>query len=569
MSDNKAPAYDEDKDADMKSRSPSRSRSRSRSRSLSRSPSRSRSFSRSISRSPRRSPRAHDDYVPPPLDGTRRPRSPGPNDRYNNHSPDRDVRGRRPSRGSRSRSRSLSFSRSRSRSYSRSPSHDRSFSRDRGPGYGSRSRSFSRSRSRSRSVDRRRGRERSFSRSPSPARPVDRSGRARGGQSPGPNRPSRSRSFSRSPRRVIEGSTTTDTQAVPRYIVVEGVSGGNVSKAHMLEIFGVYGNVLSVQFNADSPRAPGLARAYLEFGTPEEAQKAKDYMDGGMIGRHKVEVILSTSARPGRYGGRSGGRRSGRSGRRSGKNRNRDRRGGRERMGSGDMRRADDRGRSPSRQGRGSRYGRSPSPYRSRRMSRDRRSPVRSRSPYGRRYGGGGGGGQRFQNRSPSPRYGGYRGTRTTARVSSCGQPLLASRLARPLAVRSLHLTQPTQINPGFDTNNPLYTHIKDNPRVMAAMSNALQLAISKGYVDPANPKPPSFTMMMQIVNDADFRKVMVEIQELMDKEGIKFSPADLSGLMSGGLALDGGKPRDDSNTTESGKDGLFKRIANSIKSRS
>ncbi|KAJ2877068.1 hypothetical protein GGH93_000226 [Coemansia aciculifera] len=158
---------------------------------------------------------------------------------------------------------------------------------------------------------------------------------------------------------------------------------------------------------------------------------------------------------------------------------------------------------------------------------------------------------------------------RTTVRVSSCGRPLLASRLARPLTARSPHLTRLTQTSSGFNPNNPLENHIKDNPRIMAAMSNALQLAISKGYIDPANPKPPSFTKMMQIANDADMRKAIVEIQELMDKEGIKFSPADLSGLMSGSIAQGSGKPRDDLNTTEGGKDSLFKRIASSIKSRS
>ncbi|KAJ2021685.1 hypothetical protein H4S03_009653, partial [Coemansia sp. S3946] len=312
----------------------------------------------------------------------------------------RDVRDRRPSYGSRSRS--FSRSRSCSRSYSRSPMRDRNFGRDRGPGYGSRSRSRSRSFSRSRSVERRRGRERSFSRSPSPARYVDRSGRGRGGQSPGPNHRSRSRSFSRSPMRVVEEPAAAASKpTVPRFIVVEGVPGGNVSKAHMSEIFGPYGKVLSVQFDADSPRAQGVTKSYLEYGTPEEAQKAKDYMDGGMIGRSKVAVYISTVGRPGGPGGRSG--RSG------GKHKNRDRRGRRDRghMGSRDVRR-DDRGRLPSRQGRGGRYGRSPSPYRGRRMSRDRRSPVRSRSPYGRRYDSR----QRYQNRSPSPRYGGYRSGR-------------------------------------------------------------------------------------------------------------------------------------------------------------
>ncbi|KAJ2011086.1 hypothetical protein GGI14_006252, partial [Coemansia sp. S680] len=64
---------------------------------------------------------------------------------------------------------------------------------------------------------------------------------------------------------------------------------------------------------------------------------------------------------------------------------------------------------------------------------------------------------------------------------------------------------------------------------------------------------------MMQIANDPDMRKAMLEIKELMDKEGIKFSPAELSMLMSGGDCQHSGKPHDDSKATESGKDGLFK----------
>ncbi|KAJ2747738.1 hypothetical protein GGI20_000208 [Coemansia sp. BCRC 34301] len=150
--------------------------------------------------------------------------------------------------------------------------------------------------------------------------------------------------------------------------------------------------------------------------TPEAAQKAVDYMDGGMIDKEKVEAFVSTTGRA-RFGNNTA--RTG--GRRGGKDRNRERkRGGareRERRLAMENARQDDSGRRlPSRQGHGSRYARSPSPYRGRRMSRDRRLPVRSRSPYGRRYGGGG---SRRQNRSPSPRYGGYRGGDRYARSRS------------------------------------------------------------------------------------------------------------------------------------------------------
>ncbi|KAJ2828179.1 hypothetical protein FBU31_002976, partial [Coemansia sp. 'formosensis'] len=71
-----------------------------------------------------------------------------------------------------------------------------------------------------------------------------------------------------------------------------GVPGGNVSKAHLSEIFGKYGDVVSVQFGADSPRAQSSGVAYLDLGTPEAAQKAKDYMDGGEIRRAVSALVV-------------------------------------------------------------------------------------------------------------------------------------------------------------------------------------------------------------------------------------------------------------------------------------
>ncbi|KAJ2813130.1 hypothetical protein H4S07_000910, partial [Coemansia furcata] len=86
--------------------------------------------------------------------------------------------------------------------------------------------------------------------------------------------------------------------------------------------------------------------------------------------------------------------------------------------------------------------------------------------------------------------------------------------LARPPAARSLHLTRPTQTTPpGFDANNPLLKNIQSNPRVLAAMVGALQLLQSKGYIDPTNPKPPSFAKLMQIMGDPDVRKMFADIQ--------------------------------------------------------
>ncbi|KAJ2460032.1 RNA-binding protein with serine-rich domain 1 [Coemansia sp. RSA 2424] len=210
----------------------------------------------------------------------------------------------------------------------------------------------------------------------------------------------------------MDKSSDAGTPPVPRFVIIRGITK-KVTKEHLDEIFKEYGHVLSIGFSSDSTRmidsyAPlGESLGYVEMETPEAAQKAMDYMDGGLLDKVKVEVTVSTKGRPRtRKEGRQHGR-SGKGSKRSGK-------GARERrLAREGVRRTDSRRRSPSRQGHGNRYARSPSPYRGGRRARDRRSPVRSRSPYGGRRYGGGGGGPRYQNRSPSPRHGGgYRGGR-------------------------------------------------------------------------------------------------------------------------------------------------------------
>lgn len=53
---------------------------------------------------------------------------------------------------------------------------------------------------------------------------------------------------------------------------------------HIHEIFSTYGKIKSVEMPMDRLH-PHLSRcsAYVEFETPEEAQKALKYMDGGTI----------------------------------------------------------------------------------------------------------------------------------------------------------------------------------------------------------------------------------------------------------------------------------------------
>ncbi|KAJ2542070.1 hypothetical protein EV175_006087 [Coemansia sp. RSA 1933] len=338
--------------------------------------------------------------------------SPGRKDAYSPMSPRGEEgnsnkfyedRGREPGPdGHRSPSRSLS--RSRSRSYSRSPSLGRS--RSRSPRY-SRSPSYSRSRSRSRSFSRSLSRGRSLSRSPGPRR---------GGHGGSP------RSRSRGGRDAAPADGGPPGKAVP-VLIAYGITA-DVNKEHVREIFEQYGEVGRITLSrhwagarGKRPRAGYLAM--VDFKEIADAHKACDHMNGAMIDNETIRVKVDEGGRHSGNGGGGGGRRGHRGGgRRKGGNRHGGRRGGngrRDRDGGG--RRRETRGGgggsrySPS-PVRGRRYSRSPSPYRRRRYSRDRRSPMmRPRSPDRHRRGGAGGR-YRDYGRSPSPRYGDYRGGR-------------------------------------------------------------------------------------------------------------------------------------------------------------
>ena len=56
----------------------------------------------------------------------------------------------------------------------------------------------------------------------------------------------------------------------------------NVNRDHVMEIFSVYGTVKHIEMRSD-PMHPQYSRgfAYVEYSTPEEAEKAVKHMDGG------------------------------------------------------------------------------------------------------------------------------------------------------------------------------------------------------------------------------------------------------------------------------------------------
>ncbi|KAJ1993334.1 hypothetical protein GGI25_001901 [Coemansia spiralis] len=286
------------------------------------------------------------------------------------YSLDRDMRSQ-----SRSRSRSFSPGRSPARdAYSPMSPRDEQYFEDRGADDRAyRGRSYSRSRSYSRE---RRRVSRSPSRSPS------HSYSPRYSRSPRRRRVSRSpsrsysprysrsprRSFSRSPARGSPGREEPRGTRQPILIVYRLTE--NVRKKHLFEIFEEYGKVarVAIMRHWSGIRNKGETRAVfmaiITFAAMESAQKALDYMDGAMIDNERVVAKLDELG-----------------------SRNNKRRGGGARRRKSPRRRAFNR-----------------SPPRRRRFERGWRSPVRSRSPprrmsRSRRY-----------SRSPSPRYGGYRG---------------------------------------------------------------------------------------------------------------------------------------------------------------
>ncbi|ORZ16472.1 hypothetical protein BCR42DRAFT_36540 [Absidia repens] len=186
-------------------------------------------------------------------------RSPSPARRGRRYSRSPSPRGRRTSRSySASRSRSPYSSRSRSRSYS---SDSRSFS--------SRSRSFS-----------------SRSPSPAPRRRKQYSGRGRS-RSPSPR-------YRR--RRSVTPPPAPPPPVKPNRLMVAQLTR-NVNKDHIEEIFGVYGPLVEVDFPKHRRFKTNTGRAFVEYETVEDAEKAIAHMDGGQLDGQIVTVAVAPPRR--------------------------------------------------------------------------------------------------------------------------------------------------------------------------------------------------------------------------------------------------------------------------------
>ncbi|KAJ2807073.1 hypothetical protein H4R20_001434 [Coemansia guatemalensis] len=119
---------------------------------------------------------------------------------------------------------------------------------------------------------------------------------------------------------------------------------------------------------------------------------------------------------------------------------------------------------------------------------------------------------------------------------------------------------------------------MRGNERVLRAMGETMQLLQQKSVISGANPKPPSFMKIMQMMSDTEIKQQIMKLQQIMKEEGISFSPTDMMALMNGqGIAPgDAAKYSDDGAATKASdkeaggeKKGLFKRITSTFKSGS
>ncbi|KAF7727986.1 hypothetical protein EC973_006751 [Apophysomyces ossiformis] len=136
------------------------------------------------------------------------------------------------------------------------------------------------------------------SRSPSPRRrrrspSYDRS-RSPYSRSPSYSRSrSRSRSFSRSrspPRRRRSLSP-------PRIIVLVAKLTRNVTADHVKEIFSQFGTIKHVEFPFNERLNANMGKAYVEYETQEDADKAISYMDGGQLDGQRLECLMAPPRR--------------------------------------------------------------------------------------------------------------------------------------------------------------------------------------------------------------------------------------------------------------------------------
>ena len=103
-------------------------------------------------------------------------------------------------------------------------------------------------------------------------------------KSPSPSQKRRSKSPSASPKRRKRSPSPKPTKVCVSKLT------RNVNRGHVEEIFANYGKIKT----ADLPLSNGISRglAYVDYETPQEAEDALKYMNGGWIDGQEVSVQL-------------------------------------------------------------------------------------------------------------------------------------------------------------------------------------------------------------------------------------------------------------------------------------
>lgn len=119
----------------------------------------------------------------------------------------------------------------------------------------------------------------------------------RGGGVAGPNKDARSRRSrsGSSKRRRKERSVTPRATRV--YV---GKLSRNVVKDHIVEIFGTYGEIRTIDFPIDRFQPFNRGFCYIDFANPDGAEGAIKNMDGGQVDGQEISVsaILIQKTRP-------------------------------------------------------------------------------------------------------------------------------------------------------------------------------------------------------------------------------------------------------------------------------
>ncbi|KAI8889247.1 RNA-binding domain-containing protein, partial [Backusella circina FSU 941] len=109
------------------------------------------------------------------------------------------------------------------------------------------------------------------------------SSRSRHSRSPSPRRRTPSRSRSRTPEHLYSILVTNLTR--------------NVKEEHVKEIFSQYGTISRIEFPMNKRLNTNCGKAYIDYGTQEDADKALSYMDDAQLDGKRIVCTVAPSRR--------------------------------------------------------------------------------------------------------------------------------------------------------------------------------------------------------------------------------------------------------------------------------